>query len=210
MPPHAVSDVYDLAANAAGAAAWAKRNEINAQAPVLNLVARLLAVQTEERNWRIGAKGEEMVGRESAKLGDAWRVLHAVPLGNRGRDIDHLLIGPPGVFTVNTKRRPLAKVWVGERTVRVNGHRTDYLPKSRDERDRSATLLTKACGFDVPVRSALVFVGLSDFTVKTPPDDVIVTTCRQLVKRLRSEPTMLTPDHIEYLYAHARRSVTWD
>ena len=38
----------DLVANVAGAAVRAKRNEVNAQAPLLNLFARVLGVKTEE------------------------------------------------------------------------------------------------------------------------------------------------------------------
>ncbi len=59
--------VDDVAANVAGAAAWAKRVEVNAQAPVKNLVARLLGVKTDERAWRVGARGEEKVAAELAR-----------------------------------------------------------------------------------------------------------------------------------------------
>lgn len=55
----------------------AKRDEVNAQAPMLNLAARLLGVKTDERAWRIGAKGEEEVGARLAKLGAEWRQLHS-------------------------------------------------------------------------------------------------------------------------------------
>jgi hypothetical protein len=88
----------DLAANAPGAAAKAKRDEVNASAPVLNFVARVFGVKTDERNWRVGAVGEQKVGRELAKLGPHWRMLHAVEVGTRGADIDHFVIGPAGVF----------------------------------------------------------------------------------------------------------------
>ena len=62
----------DLSANVAGAAARAKRDQVNAQAPVRNLVARVLGVKTDERAWRVGAKGEEKVGKELTKLPDGW------------------------------------------------------------------------------------------------------------------------------------------
>ena len=59
---------YDLVDNAAGAAARAKRQEVNGQAPVWNLVARALGVKTDERAWRVGTKGEEKVGREGEQV----------------------------------------------------------------------------------------------------------------------------------------------
>ena len=54
-------------------------------------------------SWYWGALGEMAVGRELSKLGPEWMVLHAVPVGSGDSDIDHVLIGPPGVFTINTK-----------------------------------------------------------------------------------------------------------
>jgi nuclease-like protein len=53
-----------------------------------------------------GATGEERVGGLLAELAarDDWHVIHDVTLG-RG-NVDHILIGPPGVFTVETKSHP--------------------------------------------------------------------------------------------------------
>jgi hypothetical protein len=34
-----------------------------------------------------------------------WRCRHSIPVGSNGADIDHLVIGPGGVFTLNTKPR---------------------------------------------------------------------------------------------------------
>jgi len=50
-----------------------------------------------------GASGEEHVGAllDSFCEGD-WRVIHDVTLSRRG-NVDHLVIGPAGVFTIETK-----------------------------------------------------------------------------------------------------------
>ena len=199
----------DLSANVAGAAARAKRDEVNAQAPVMNFVARVLGVKTDERAWRVGAKGEEKVANELAKLDAGWRVLHAVEVGENGSDIDHVVIGPPGVFTLNAKRHPRGKAWVGDRMVMVNGQRTDYLRNSRFEAKRSSRLLSSACVREVEVAAAIVFVDLDDFTVKQIPSDVHVTTYRRLLGWLRSLPVALDGDAVEEIYAKARLSSTW-
>jgi hypothetical protein len=199
----------DLAANTAGAAARAKRDEVNAEAPFVNLVARVFGVKTEERNWRVGAKGEEKVAKELRKLGTGWNVLHAVEVGDRGSDIDHVVIGPAGVFTLNTKRHPRAKAWAAEHAVLLNGQRTHYLRNSRHEGQRAARLLTSACGFAVAVLPAIVFVDLESFTVKSQPADVHVTTRRRLVAWLDSLPVVLDETTLEKIYAQARLSTTW-
>jgi hypothetical protein len=52
-----------------------------------------------------GATGEEQVGALLDELaGGGWRVMHDVSLG-RG-NVDHVLIGPAGVFTIETKSHP--------------------------------------------------------------------------------------------------------
>jgi hypothetical protein len=57
-----------------------------------------------ERHDR-GATGEEHVGDLLDSLeGDGWHVIHDASLG-RG-NVDHILIGPAGVFTVETKSHP--------------------------------------------------------------------------------------------------------
>jgi hypothetical protein len=39
-------------------------------------------------------------------------VLHAVPVGDRGSDIDHVVIGHGGVYTVNTKTHLIPNVTI--------------------------------------------------------------------------------------------------
>lgn len=199
----------DLVANVAGAAARAERDRINSQAPVLNLVARVLGVKTEERSWRVGAKGEEKIARELAKLGPGWHHLHAVEVGDRGSDIDHVVIGPPGVITINTKRHPRGKAWIGERMVMINGQKTDYLRNSRFEAKRAAKLLSAACGKSIEVQAAIAFVDLDDFNVKQMPSDVHVTTRRRLLGWLRDLPTVVSHEQVEEIFAVARVSNTW-
>ncbi|HMD57252.1 MAG TPA: nuclease-related domain-containing protein [Solirubrobacteraceae bacterium] len=52
-----------------------------------------------------GARGEEHVGALLGALeGHGWAVMHDASLGHG--NIDHILVGPPGVFTVETKSHP--------------------------------------------------------------------------------------------------------
>jgi hypothetical protein len=51
-----------------------------------------------------GAEGERKVGGILEDLGPEWHVLHGVWLGHG--DIDHVLVGPGGTFTVETKSNP--------------------------------------------------------------------------------------------------------
>jgi hypothetical protein len=67
------------------------------------VISRYVLPLVERRDR--GAQGEEHVGSLLEGLSDrGWRVIHDASLG-RG-NVDHILIGPAGVFTVETKSHP--------------------------------------------------------------------------------------------------------
>ena len=201
----------DLANRPAGAMARAQADALRAAAPVRTFAARLLGIHTEERAWRIGADGEEKVAARLARLtreDPRWRFLHAIPVGRGGSDIDHLVIGPGGVYSLNAKHHPGAKLWVGGNTLLVNGRRQPYLRNARFEAERASTLLTAACDIPVSVTGVVVTVG-ADVLVKAAPEGVHVVTRRELVKWLRCRPGVLDDVTIEAIYQVACRHATW-
>ena len=200
---------HDLVDSTASAAARAKRQEVNRLAPMRNLLARAVGVKTDERAWRIGAEGELKVGRELNKLPSGWHVLHAVPIGENGNDIDHVVIGPRGVFTLNTKNHPDGSVCVYERALWVNGQATKYLHNSRFESKRASQLLSTACAMTVDARAAIVFVDPAKLTRKGTPPDVDITCRRGLRTFLMQQPPRLTPAQVEHIFTIARNSLTW-
>ena len=67
------------------------------------VISRYVLPLVERRDR--GATGEEQVGGLLDELaGSEWRVIHDASLG-RG-NVDHIMIGPAGVFTVETKSHP--------------------------------------------------------------------------------------------------------
>jgi hypothetical protein len=156
--------------------------------------------------------GEKRVGRQLERLmrGDPrWRCLHAVPVGRRGADIDHLVIGPGGVFTLNAKHHPGARLWVGGDTFMVNGVRQPYVRNSRHEADRVSRLLSSSIGHPIAVTGVVVPVGAQDVRIKEPPKDVAVVPRRQLWRWFSHQPQALPVAIIDTLFEQARRSTTW-
>jgi hypothetical protein len=176
-------------------------------------MARALDVNTDERAWRVGADGEEAIGARLAKLSThGWRVLHSVPVGQRGSDIDHVLIGPGGVYTVNTKNHPGGRVWVHQHAVRVNGQTTDYLRNSRFEAARTERLLTAVAGWSVIVRPVLIFLTgtlVPNVTIRQQPDGVTVLDRTDVPAAFRRTPVSLSSEQCNWIYGWARRSTTW-
>ena len=81
--------------------------DLQSERPARTGLQRLLGIDPmhpDAVTWFQGTLGEIRVGSVLAKLGPEWTVVHSVPIGSRGSDIDHIVVGPAGVFTINTKR----------------------------------------------------------------------------------------------------------
>jgi hypothetical protein len=161
--------------------------------------------------WYRGALGEIAVGRVLAELGAEWVVLHSVPVSERDADIDHVVIVPAGVVTVNTKHHPGQRLWVADRTFMVAGHKQPYIAKAAAEADRAAKLLKvpRNSGGVAPVRPVVVVVDAKQLTVKRKPFDVAVVQHHQLVRWLERLPATLTQDDVGRLAARAQLRSTW-
>lgn len=163
----------------------------------------------ESEPWYRGALGEMAVGRILANLGPDWLVLHAVPVGAGSSDIDHVLIGPAGVFTINTKNHSGKPVWVAGKTLMVAGRKTRHLYNAAHEAARASKLLSAAVGFPVQVRGVVVIVEPKSLTIKARPEQVAVVSDNQLLRWLRSFSPALPPVELGRISATAVQPRTW-
>lgn len=112
--------------------------------------------------------GERRIAALLEQLGPDFTVLHSVPVGRNDSDIDHVVIGPPGVFTINTKFSPGRSVWVAGRNLNVERVRKPYILNALAEARRASHYLTSASGLTVPVTGLVVFVDPSNVIIKEP------------------------------------------
>lgn len=88
----------------AGAAAWA------GWWPVAVVAAIVVVWPSSAGRWAAGAAGERATARALEGVErDGWTVFADVRLDGRRWNLDHVLVGPPGVVVVETKqwRRPV-------------------------------------------------------------------------------------------------------
>ncbi len=198
----------DLAANAPGQGVRAEAVAASRAHPFLTALGLLLGVQTRGAAWAKGGRGEVLVGKQLAKLGTEWRVLHSIPVGSKGTDIDHLVIGPGGVFCLNTKNHQGQQVWVRTDVVKVNGQSQNYLRVSEHEAQKASRILSAACGFGVDVTGVVVILA-DTFDVKREPIRARVVSRREIARWLRRQSPVLDTRDIDAIFAVARRSTTW-
>ncbi len=178
-----------------------------------SMLARLIGASPltpDARPWYSGALGEITVGKVLATLGAEWVVLHSVPVGEGDADIDHVVIGPAGVVTMNTKHHPGHRVWVADRIFMVAGHKLPYIPKAASEADRAAkSLKLSDSGEASSVRAVVVVVDAKQLTVKRKTSKVAVLQHQQLVRWLKRLPATLSQEEVGRLAAKADLPSTW-
>jgi hypothetical protein len=142
-----------------------------------------------------GAEGERKVGAILEGLAPDWHVLHGVYLGHG--DIDHVLVGPGGTFTIETKSNP--------------GHIPveDIYPQMLSQAYAESKLLAKVSGLDV--RPLLVFseaylVG----SVPAHRDGVTVLPARMLADFMARRRPQLDPAEVTVIAERLRLALEID
>lgn len=203
----------DLVRNVAGQSARQQQHFLKSSSPVKSFFARLIDVKTEERNWRLGAEGEELVAKEIAKLQQRdprWRVIHDLRVGKRGANIDHILVGPPGIFVIDAKHWPNAAVKVYRSGPWIDGKKAwkDF-NGVRKQAVLASNILSSATGMSISAMPILAFVNPASFQVKDQPEDVIITYRKNLIKALSNYPEKITDSQIETIFEAMRQPQTW-
>jgi hypothetical protein len=142
-----------------------------------------------------GAAGERKVGAILEGLAPDWHALHGVRLG-RG-DIDHVLVGPGGTFTIETKSTP--------------GHIpvANIYPRMLSQAYAESKILEKVSGLEVTpllVFSEAFLVGW----VPAHRDGVTVLPARMLAEFMDRRRPQLSPDEVTEIAARLRLALEVD
>ena len=105
-----------------------------------------------------------------------WHVWHGLPLHNAG--LDHLVVGPPGIFSIKTKNLS-GRVRVLERAIYVNGRLTDYRRKALIESSWVAQRLRQLSHQHFEVTPLLVFIA-EEVVVRQKPDRFTALAAHEL------------------------------
>lgn len=196
-----------LVGRRSGASAAERAREQRRVQPIRARVDRLLGRRSDELAWRKRALGERVNGSWLGRLPEGWFAFHDIPVGEGGTNVDHVVVGPGGVFTVNTKHLAGA-IRVTARTITHEGHRTDYLPEATAEARTASRLLSAAIGRPIDVRPILAILA-DEWTITTEPADVIVRGPRSAKNVMLAQPPVLRPSDVIVVAAAAAKPATW-
>jgi hypothetical protein len=96
--------------------------------------------------WRSGAKGEETTAKQLKSLKSKYHVFHDVVLPRTKGDIDHITIGPNGIFVVETKNNNgtiscNGDSWIQLKTGKKGGQYKGKIGSPSKQAKRNASLL---------------------------------------------------------------------
>lgn len=107
-------------------------------------------------NLQTGIGAEQKTAVELASLGPEWTVLHSRSLPGTNADVDHVVIGPPGVLLVDSKHRSGTLTYVGADSMGSRDRRrvlelfgaADAAPTGWELNGRDAAPLAEASMFE--------------------------------------------------------------
>jgi hypothetical protein len=157
----------------------------------------------DARAWRRGAAGERRTARVLAALErHGWAVLHDLALPGSRANIDHLVIGPGGVFVIDSKQYRgrlqldrFGRLWHGRYPLGSALRAVSF------EADQAAQVLTDP---DVVVVPIVAVHGAQVPWGKVVMEGVPVVAAPRLPSMLRGLPPVLGPERVAGLANQAR------
>lgn len=162
-------------------------------------------------NWELGAWGEEATGKELAKLDPAsWIVIHNVSTG-RG-NVDHLVVGPGGVFVLDSKRIGGRVVMSDDeiRVERLDDENLSYRHEGALAVRRLAAQTSQRMLDATRIKSWVtpVMVVWAEFPQKVVEGACVVVHGDELVAWLESQPVRIAPLNVPRIAEAARAAWT--
>lgn len=163
---------------------------------------RIKLVRRRLKQLKTGRDGERAVAQYLEWFRSAgFFVFHDIPNGDA--NVDHLLIGPKGVFTIETKtlskpQRGECKITVVDGVVRANGRPLDRDPlvQAKAQAGWMRQFLNES-KFKSPVQPVVVFPGWFVEPFDMREAGVWVLEVKALDKFIDNEPTRLTRDEVK-------------
>ena len=146
--------------------------------------------------WRKGAEGEELTALGLAKLPLGYTTLHDLRMPGSRANIDHLVIGPTGVFTVETKNYA-SRVEVKWGSARCAGRSMTPVVNQANGQARAVSGV-----LGLPVRPLVCVQGpgvSGSLFGKASAGGVRFCSGRRLVEVIKSSRTTLTGPEVELL-----------
>ena len=180
-------------------------------------IPKILKLSRQVKSLNRGIEGEKSVGQflEQFRV-NGYEVFHDIPgdsIKGEKHNIDHVMIGPGGVFTVETKyaQKPSKGQCIIEKegdALRINGMEPSRNPiiQSKAQGKELARILEASTGQKYAVQPIVVYPGWY-IQNKTPDTSVLVLNEKMIAHALSNSNVSLAPDKIHLAAYHLSRHI---
>ena len=159
----------------------------------------------DARSHYRAALGESNLATVFSQLGPTFTVLE--PTAPTGTGPDHLIVGPPGLFTVGTKGFSAKRIRADGPRFLVNGHKAGHVANALQDAEQTSRQLSDIAGTRIEVTPLIVVVDPVSLTLKAP--QVAVTESARVARWFLALPRTLSDETIGYLSAVVESSGAW-
>jgi len=152
-------------------------------------------------SWAIGAVGESKVGKRLEKLPPDFKVFHDRKIPGSKANIDHIVVGPTGVFAIETKN-VAGKVAVVNRELRIAGRRKAFGEQAwREAVAVQGVIAPVLASLALDVTPILCFTKADLPTGSPSTEGVPLLYPRGMVRTIKSGPRRLSSEQVDRLSA---------
>jgi len=155
------------------------------------------------------AVGKLSAATQLAGLSDDWTVVHAVPLGSDDGELDHVVIGPGGIFVISTRNWRGRKIRAGGNVLTIDGHKTDEIRSLRYAERRASDLLRQALGAPVAVSPVIVVADSASLALDAKSPTLPVLTLDRIPRWFTTRQPVLSETAVARISAVAVDESTW-
>ena len=152
--------------------------------------------------WGIGAIGERKTAKALSRLDSNYRILHDRKIRGRKSNIDHIVIGPTGIFAIETKNVK-GRVTLQGGHLMVGGRKRDpYIEEAWREADAVQDALAPVmASLGKEVAPIICFHRAELPWGRSSVQSVPLVGTRGLRKLIAKGPVVLTPNQVESVAA---------
>lgn len=169
-----------------------------------NIPGRSIADQ-EDASYKAGVAGEQRTAGALAVLErQGYRILHSIPLSPR-KDIDHLVIGPTGLFAINTKATTYEVTAKSDGAVYTDGYRQSWVDSITRDSGIAAGYLANAARMELDVRPLVAVWS----TIRVNSASAVLAAGDDVARHITGGEHLYQEAWVDVVFNVARRSDSW-
>ena len=153
--------------------------------------------------YKLGIAGEEFTAKILEGLGSEYKILHSIPFSEHKKDLDHIVIGPTGIYIINSKNYRAKSLLIDDEYIIYNKKRlSDPIDLQRDVRYVENLFKVKN------VFPIISLVNNNSLRIKSSKVSKVLHA-NKIVNYIKNQETVYTENYINKVYSEMSNCGKW-